>query len=213
MRRKRNSEKEKDKFYKKFYDPTDKFKKEPRYFCYELAVDLINKAKRSSKSWYTNEDTIKGVLLLLFCWNFAAQETKKLNFENVKEALSECKEELRKLENYTIETISDKDEKLKDKIKNVYKKFKQIMGQTGATKALSLLNPRLFVMWDTKIRRRLRKFIRGIDNGKRPENYLKFLFEIQKIIQEYKIRKKIPSTVVAKKIDEYHYVEIVMKSK
>jgi len=60
------------------------------------------------------------------------------------------------------------------------------MVQTGASKALGLLNPELFVMWDTKIRKRLKKeHIKGIDNGETPENYLKFLYGIKYIIKEY----------------------------
>ena len=86
------------------------------------------------------------------------------------------------------------------------------MGQTGASKALSLLNPKLFVMWDTKIRRRLNKeLIKGINNGKTPESYLRFLYGIKDIIEKYKIKDKLPrSAIVAKKIDEYNYVKIIM---
>lgn len=166
--------------YDRFYDPSDKLKKEPRYFYYELAMELINKAKISCDNWYREENTIKGILLLLFCWNFATKETKKLNFENIKEILLECEEELKELEKYTIEDIADEDKELKEKIKKIYDKFKTLMGQTGASKALSLLNPKLFVMWDTRIRKYLKNFypqyFSGIDNGEKSENYLQFLF-------------------------------------
>ncbi len=38
-------------------------------------------------------------------------------------------------------------------------------------------------------------------------------FGIKKVIQDYKIKEKLPSeSIVAKKIDEYHYVEIVMRN-
>ncbi|MHA1743580.1 MAG: hypothetical protein ACTSV6_04940 [Candidatus Heimdallarchaeota archaeon] len=199
-----------DKLYEEFFDPTELFKTEPRYFCYELATELIEKIKESSpEDWYQNKNTIKGILLLLFTWNFAARETKKLDFENVGNVLQECNQELKELECYSIENINDK---IDEKIKKVFKKFKKLMGQTGASKALSLLNPKLFVMWDTKIRRRLnRELIKGIDNGETPENYLKFLYGIRKIIEKYKIRDKLSQTAsVAKKIDEYHYVRIIM---
>lgn len=199
-------------FYNKFYDPTDKFKEEPRYFCYELAIELINKAKKLDRDWYTNENTIKGILLLLFCWNFAAKETKRLNFKNLKEVLLKCKNELNELENYPIEIISETDNQIKEKIEKVYNEFKNLMGQTGASKALSLLNSQLFVMWDTKIRKYLGTFIRNIDNGEKPQNYWNFLLGIKEIILKYKIKEKLPAdSIVAKKIDEYHYIEIVMK--
>ena len=54
-----------DELYKDFYDPINQFKTESRYFCYELATDLINTAKKETLSdWYKNKNTIKGILLL-----------------------------------------------------------------------------------------------------------------------------------------------------
>jgi hypothetical protein len=198
-----------DSLYNEFFDPSDEFQKEPRFFCYELARDLINKAKSDCKNWYKDKKTSKGILLLLFTWNFAARETKQLNFENVGEVLQRCESELKALENYTIKNM---DEETQEKVKRIFSEFKKLMGQTGASKALSLLNPRLFVMWDTKIRKRLGKeLIPGIKNGEKPEYYIIFLQGIQKIIDEYKLKEKVPSgTILAKKIDEYNYVRIVM---
>jgi len=63
--------------YEEFFDSTDLFKTKPRYFCYELATELMEKAKESSpEAWYQNKNTIKGILLLLFTWDFEARETK-----------------------------------------------------------------------------------------------------------------------------------------
>jgi len=69
-------------------------------------------------------------------------------------------------------------------------------------------------MWDTAIRKRLnRELIRGIGNGKTGEQYVVFLKGVQGIIKEYGIAEKLGSeTIVAKKLDEYNYVRIVMKS-
>ena len=86
------------------------------------------------------------------------------------------------------------------------------MGQTEASKALSLLNLKLFVMWDTKIRRFLKKFIKNIKNGENPKHYYNFLSGTEEIIFEFNLQEKVPkNSKIAKKIDEYHYVEIVMK--
>jgi len=200
-----------DNLYKDFFDPSEEFRKEPRYFCYELALNLVTEAKRESKGddWYEDVNTIKGILLLLFTWNFAARETKKLNFENVGKTLQECRDDLRELETYTIENM---DKNAEEKIKKVFCKFKKTMGQTEASKALSLLNPKLFVMWDTQIRKRLRKqLIKGIENGEKAEHYIIFLKGIKSIICQYKLKEKLPKdAIVAKKVDEYNYVKIVM---
>lgn len=199
-----------DKLYNEFYDPSEDFLLEPRAFCYDLATQLISQAKHiAGKDWYENINTIKGVLLLLYTWNFAAKETKKLNFQNVGELIRNAKDDLKLLEKYSIITA---DNGVWDVIERVFDKFRSVFGQTGATKALSLLNPDLFVMWDTAIRKRLRKeLIPGIMNGQGGEYYIIFLKGIQKIIEEYRIAEKLPqNSSVAKKVDEYHYVRIVM---
>ena len=194
--------------YKDFSDPSEKFKEEPRAFCYDLASELIKEAKLQSSDWYTHEKTIQGILLLLFCWNFAAKETKKLTISKVREVLENNKGELSDLEGYSLLTM---DEFCEGLIKKVYKAFRSLFGQTGASKALSLLNKELFVMWDTKIRNRLRKIIKNIYNGESPESYLNFLYGIRDIAIRFDLQNKLPpGAILAKKIDEFHFAYIVM---
>ena len=73
---------------------------------------------------------------------------------------------------------------------------------------MSLLNPHLFVMWDTAIRRRLNKeLIRGIGNGQTGEEYVVFLKGVQAIVKEYGIAEKLPhESVLAKKLNESRIV-------
>ena len=202
-----------DKLYNEFYDPSEDFLREPRAFCYEISTQLITQAKKTAgESWYEDKDTIKGVLLLLYTWNFAAKKTKTLNFQNVGELMRNTKNDLKFLKKYSIRTA---DNDAWGVIKQIFDQFRSLLGQTGASKALSLLNPELFVMWDTAIRKRLNiELIRGIMNGESGEYYVIFLKGIQNIIEEYRIAEKLPqNSVVAKKIDEYHYVRIVMNKK
>jgi len=209
-----------DGFYKDFHDPTAEFyEKEHRAFCYDVSRRLIEEAKNQDPAnWHTHEKTINGILLLLFCWNYRAIKTKGLKRENVIKLLEETKEYLEKLKNERISDFDNLDEWDKEAIKRLYAKFKELFGQTGASKALSLINTELFVMWDSKIRERLKKFpifrIKKIDNGKKPEHYLNFLEGMNGIVKEYKLEEKIlKGSSIAKKLDEYNYVEIIMKSK
>jgi len=199
----------KDTLYNGFYDPSQQFRRmDPRAFCYDLAEELIYKAKHTcNEDWYDDPRTVKGVLLLLFTWNFAAKATKNLTFEKISHLLKDNKEDLKFLEQFSIESA---DERAWPVIGKVFANFMAVLGQTGASKALSLLNPYLFVMWDTKIRRRLNKeLIPGIDNGERPEHYVTFLQGIQRVVRDYHIPEKLPDgSIVAKKIDEYHWVKI-----
>ena len=203
----------KDKLYNEFYDPSEDYLREPRAFCYDLATQLINDAKSAAgNDWYEDKNTVKGVLLLLYTWNFAAKKTKKLNFQNVGELIRNSKDNLILLEKYSISTA---DIHAWSVIRSVFDQFRNVFDQTGASKALSLLNPDLFVIWDTAIRNRLKKeLIPGIMNGENGEYYVIFLKGIQKIIEQYRIAEKLPqNSTVAKKIDEYHYVRIVMNKK
>lgn len=202
-------------FYNDF--PTDQFNNEPRYFCYDISRELIEKAQAEDKdNWYCHPNTVKSILLLLFCWNFAARVTKRLREEGIEALLKKHKNNLMKLQKFSIMMDGWEDKAVL--IKSIFKDFKEDFGQTGASKALSLLNPKLFVMWDTEIRNSLRSRktdpsirINGIGNGEKPENYIIFLKGIKRIVETFKLDKIIDNPdEIAKLIDEYHYVKIVM---
>lgn len=98
----------KNTLYDDFHDPSQDFGREPRAFCYNLATQLIADAKKLSvEDWYEETNTTKGLLLLLFTRNFAARETKKLNFENVGKVMKEVKKDMQLLKNETIMTAND----------------------------------------------------------------------------------------------------------
>ena len=199
--------------YMNFRDPTEDFKREPRAFVYDLALELIERAKeKDGGKWYLSDDTINAIFLILYAWNFASPITKKLTRDGVRGVILSSERDLRKLEGKTIVNFTENDEVL---IESVFSRFKDTFGQTGASKALSLLNPNLFVMWDTKIRRGLRKnYIRGIGNGERSAQYVWFLRGIKGIIEEYGLTEKIEGNApITKKIDEFHYVKFVMEKK
>jgi hypothetical protein len=201
-----------DCLYETFYDPQLDFAKEPRAFCYELATDFISNAKKAAgQNWYEDINTKKGVLLLLFTWNFAAPITKKLTFDGIGRLLKLASEDLRFLEPYSITTAG---EDAWGRARNAFDVFAPECGQTGASKALSLLNPQLFVMWDTAIRKRLNKgLIRGIGNGESGEQYVILLKGVQGLIKKYNIAAKVPVEAIAKKFDEYNFVQLVMNKK
>jgi hypothetical protein len=197
------------KLYDDFSNVEKEFANEPRAFCYEVASDFVARAKKRSKDdWLSDNDTVKGVLLLLFTWNFAAKATKRLSFATVGAALTQVKADLHILEHYSITAFPESASK---PIERVFETFTALCGQTGASKALSLLNPQLFVMWDTKIRQRLcKELIPGIGNGQTGQEYVVFLKGVRRIINDHEMLKKVPADCIAKKLDEYNYVRIVM---
>lgn len=201
----------KDEFYFDFPQRIEEFfVNEPRAFCYDLSLSLIDQAKEIDvESWYYHNKTIEGILLLLCCWNFAAQQTKKLTKPIIEDLLRTNKDNLKYLESYS---ILDFDKNAHQKILEVFGSFKIIFGQTGASKALSLLNTKLFIMWDTKIRKKLKilDLVSRIGNGEKPEYYLQFMIDMKEVILRNGLRDLIEKAEdVAKKIDEFHFVKIV----
>lgn len=198
-----------DRLYDDFCDPTEEYNKaEPRGFVYDISRDLIKKAKmEEGDDWVESDKTVKGILLLLFCWNYAYPGTKKLKHNEISKLMDESKKDIKKLQEKTITNFDEEDYKI---ITNLFENFKELLGQTGASKALSLLNPKLFLMWDTKIRKRLDKeLIPGISKGD-PQHYLKYLKSMKYIIEKNELGKKIKDErTLAKKIDEYNYLKII----
>lgn len=196
-------------FYSNFRDCTEQFKKLPRAFCYDISTGLIEVAKiQSSGDWYTNEKTINSILLLLFCWDFSSNKKKRIRKKDIIELIESTENLLKKLNDSTIYNFDKEDEEI---ISYIYTSFKETLGQTGASKALSLLNPSLFLIWDTRIRKRLRgNIIKGIANGKNPEHYLSYLRGMREIIERLGLCEKIEKKEdIVKKINEFHYLKIV----
>ncbi|MCX8105590.1 MAG: hypothetical protein N3D80_06955 [Ignavibacterium album] len=201
-----------DEFYSDFLERINDFhNNEPRAFCFDLALSLINTAKADDlENWYYHNKTIEGILLLLFCWNFASPITKKLTKQRIESLLRNSKDDLISLEQYSIANINENAHQI---ILRLFKEFKNTFGQTGASKALSLLNTKLFIMWDTKIRRQLVRMniVSRIGNGENPEDYLQYLLDIKNVIQRNQLTSLINNPDnIAKKIDEFHYAKIVV---
>ncbi|MDP3149841.1 MAG: hypothetical protein Q8N83_12000 [Ignavibacteria bacterium] len=201
-----------DEFYSDFPQRIEEFyANEPRAFCYDLSLSLIDKAKETDiENWYYNNKTIEGILLLLYCWNFASPITKKLTKPIIENLLRTNKDNLKYLESYS---IIDFNEGVHQRILEVFGNFKIIFGQTGASKALSLLNTKLFIMWDTKIRKTLRNLnlVSRIGNGEKPENYLNFMIDMKEVISRNGLVNLIENAEdITKKIDEFHFAKIVV---
>lgn len=187
--------------YSKFAITTKLFKNEVRGCCYVHALDIINKAKEG-KLFYKSELTIDAIIILLFSWNFASPITKKLTRKKIKNVIEKNIPYLKSLEKFDIISIDFEDNK---QIIKLFSSFKKVFGQTGASKVLSLLNTKLFVMWDTRIRRGIGIYIQDIGKGSEGKNYYNYLKGIQTIIKDEKLLRFSNENKIAKMVDEYHY--------
>ena len=145
---------------------------------------------------------IEAYILILATWNFAGFRFFLRNFdlnkfENIIKKLNPI---FNKLKNKTFEKVDLKNKNLQEDVKLIYEELKKIVKQTGASKIMALKNQKLFVMWDTEIRK-----IYRINNRATLDNYIEFLEKMKNEFKEIKYQnKKIP---FAKAIDEYNYVK------
>jgi hypothetical protein len=71
-------------------------------------------------------------------------------------------------------------------------------------------------MWDTTIRAKLKSKLnlRNIGEGREADNYLAFLEQMRDIAYDLRLFNRIEAKAcLAKQLDEYHYVELIMKKR
>ncbi|MFA4817156.1 MAG: hypothetical protein WC608_00335 [Parcubacteria group bacterium] len=144
---------------------------------------------------------IEAYILILATWNFAGFRYVMKNFDLYEfgVVIKKINPIFKRLEDNKFESIDFNNKSLISDIKEIYTQLKKIAKQTGATKLMALKNSKLFVMWDTEIRK-----IYGIDNRSEADDYIQFLIKMKNNFLNIKWNNKIKP--LAKVIDEYNYV-------
>ena len=144
---------------------------------------------------------VEAYILILATWNFAGFRYFLKNFDlrEFHEIIKRVNPIFQKLENAQFENTDFTNSKVVADIKYIYDQLKKIAKQTGASKIMALKNSKLFVMWDTEIRK-----IYKIDNKGWADDYIQFLIKMQEYFKDVKWVDKTRS--LAKAIDEYNYV-------
>ncbi|KKU72060.1 MAG: hypothetical protein UX98_C0020G0003 [Parcubacteria group bacterium GW2011_GWA2_47_26] len=144
---------------------------------------------------------IEAYILILATWNFARFRYFMKNFDlrEFQEVINRVNPIFKKLENTQFENTDFANNIVATDIKYIYGQLKKIAEQTGASKIMALKNSKLFVMWDTEIRK-----IYKIDNKGEADDYIQFLIKMQEYFKDIKWIGKTPP--FAKAIDEYNYV-------
>jgi hypothetical protein len=159
---------------------------EPRDIAYIVSASTVSKDPENISFM------LAGAEIIIITWNIIGGR-RRLNRKRLEEdivnAYEESKKDLKIFREKRLENIDLDDTNIRDAIKNIFLKFssKTSIGSTGASKILHLINPHVFMMWDTKIRgayHKLHKRHRSYDeNQKIAECYLEFLKQSQEIIK------------------------------
>lgn len=137
-------------------------------------------------------------IFILSTWNYANFRftLKKLKYEDFKKSISETNPVFEKLKSERFETADF--DKIKEDISFIYERFRTLVGQTCATKLMYFKNQKLFVMWDTQIRK-LYKFPKC--SG---EDYIRFLELMRKTFSHINWRED-KEISFARAIDKYNF--------
>jgi len=144
---------------------------------------------------------VEAYILILATWNFAGFRYVMKNFDlrEFESVIKKVNPIFKKLEKNKFEDIDFGNKPLISDIKEIYIQLKKIAKQTGATKLMALKNSKLFIMWDTEIRK-----MHGIKNNAEADDYIDFLIKMKKDFLDIKWDGK--TNPLAKAIDEYNYV-------
>lgn len=126
---------------------------EPRDVAYVVCSKLVSQNPKSTAY------VLSGIRVFLQVWNAVyiqrlPQDLKQSMEDDIRNAYSSCGGKLASLSQDRLEDIDLTSAWITEAIKTAFRCFAQhkSIGYTGASKALHMLNPALFMMWDTKIR-------------------------------------------------------------
>jgi hypothetical protein len=180
---------------------------EARDFQYRVAVELL-RLGRSRKTDITEPEAL-GVLLLSWNSNFYRYQRNKrrsllIDLEQLLKTHSPALAGYRKR---SIEGLSSTDEKA---VSSLFAAFEEKLWPVGAAKALHLLGPNFFPLWDTAIRNAY-----GLAEAGRRRNaprYWAFMQTIKTQCAQFGGSKRIGRPAL-KALDEFNYVKYTLGRK
>jgi len=171
---------------------------EPRDLFYRAATELVSLSLNAR----TRLSVAEALAVLLQTWNRPYYRYRKFDaahFEKIEEVWRSHKRALKTYRNRAIDTLSPGE---RESICSVFNDFEIVLGPVGAAKALHLLAPRFFPLWDRAIANAY-----GCPLGPVKSNAIRFWAFMLKI--EGRCRRLsgggFRRQEVLKAIDEYNY--------
>lgn len=171
---------------------------EPRDLFYRVATELVALALRRA----TELSLAEALAVLLQTWNKAYYQYRRFDnahFASLQRLLSTHEAALAKYRDQLIDALEPEEGR---EVAKLFHAFEQVLGPVGAAKALHLLAPKLFPLWDRAIAKAYGLQLRG--RGSNAQQYWEFLLLSQK--QCRGLRRGVGRhTNPLKAIDEYNY--------
>lgn len=179
--------------------------------------DSMYKVSRFYVSHF-GDDTQKiadGLSVLLLTWNGAFYRFGEFDFEKLEKCLDENMDIINSFKNRNIFSFSESDEKT---VINLFEKFRDalqrasgkkqgIKSPVSVAKALHLLAPEFFPIWDEKIAKNYKCYY-----GNNPaDKYIQFCKITKEFAEKVKDYKRDSEKTLLKLIDEYNYSKYTKK--
>lgn len=133
---------------------------EPRDIAYVVCSKLVSQDPQNTAY------VLSGTRVFLQVWNAVyiqklPQSLKQSMEDDIRSAYFSCANELASLSGKRLGDVDLASERTTEAIETAFRCFAQYesIGVTGASKVLHMLNPALFMMWDTKIREAYNKLL------------------------------------------------------
>jgi hypothetical protein len=120
---------------------------EPRDLFYRAATELVRLAVDNKTSLSVTE----ALAVLLQTWNRAHYRYRKFDMEHFKKIDSLIRKHAEALASYRRRTIENLADSERPVLSGLFTEFEDVLGPVGAAKALHLLAPRFFPLWDRAI--------------------------------------------------------------
>jgi hypothetical protein len=173
-------------------------KNEPRDLFYRAATELVGRALDHSSTLTVAE----ALAVLLQTWNRAYYRYRRFDanhFSDLEALLAQYRRYLARLRKESIESVTPDQ---KRRVLELFESFEVVLGPVGAAKALHLLAPRLFPLWDRKIAAAYGVPLRKA--GLNGESYWRFMLIAKGQCLGLRSRRRVSGNSL-KAIDEYNY--------
>jgi hypothetical protein len=169
---------------------------EPRDLFYRAATELVELALKKATSLTLAE----ALSVLLQTWNREYYRYRRFDgghFAEIENLLTNHRDIVARYREAPIDQLSDKDGPT---VVSLFEAFEAVLGPVGAAKALHLLAPRFFPLWDRRIAKEYRFALGRVgSNGNR---YWQFMLIAR--TQCLDLAGKLPGNPL-KAVDEYNY--------
>ncbi len=172
---------------------------EPRDLFYRAATELLDLAMRGE----TSLSVAEAIAVLLQTWNRRYYNRSRpfdsQHFLDIERVVSTHQQVLATFRRRSIESFGDEDEA---RVRRVFDSFEEVLGRVGASKALHLLAPRFFPLWDNAIAQRYGVALR--ERGRNADRYCRFMGIAKKQWETLGGEQAVRRNPL-KAIDEYNY--------